>query len=126
MAKTELPASNYSDDFFKFADETEEVRYYYEDTEHYIALKADISKRTATALLKFAPRKEDDLDGGMRFIEAAFKHTVVGWSFSEPPTVESYLKLSAKPASWIDRKLGEHLRTLLGTDAEEVEGKPEE
>lgn len=110
---------------------TEEVRRYYMDPEEgeeegstdYVELRAEITKREASSLLKFAPKKEDDLDGGLRFIEKAFADLIMGWSLDAPATVETYNLLDAKSSSWLDRTVGKHLRTVLGAEAEEAEGK---
>lgn len=115
--------------FLRLANTEETQRYYYEDTDEYIELRADLNKKQASNLLKFAPRKEDDLDGGLRFIAKAFADLVVGWSLTDendqplPATVEIYEQLEAGPAMWIDRTVGEHLRMKLNTEAEAVEGK---
>jgi len=117
--------------FLRLANTEETQRYYYEDTEEYIELRADLNKKQASNLLKFAPRKEDDLDGGLRFIAKAFADLVVGWSLTDddgnnlPTTIEIYEQLDAGAAMWIDRTVGEHLRSKLNTEAEVVEGKLE-
>jgi hypothetical protein len=111
---------------------TEETRRYYTDDEQdFIDLRAQLTKKQANNLLRFAPRKEDDLDGGLRFISKAFDDLIVGWSLVDEkgkmvePTVAVYESLDASGASWIDRKVGEHLRVLLGVEAEQAEGKLE-
>lgn len=105
----------------------EETRRYYDDEgESWLDLRAEITKREASSLLKFAPRKEDDLDGGLRFIEKAFADLIMGWSLDIEPTAENYNLLDAAGASWVDRTVGQHLRTVLGSEAEAAEGKPEE
>lgn len=111
--------------FLRLANEEEFDRVYYEDTEEFIDLKKEISKKTANGLLKFAPQKENNLEEGLRFIERAFRDIVVGWSLDAPPTVETYQKLDAAAAQWIDRTVGNHVRKVLGVDAQEVEGKLE-
>jgi len=114
--------------FLHFANEEEGKRYYYHDeegnmTDEFIELRLEVSKKRANQLLKFAPRKEDDLDGGLRFVERAFAELVIGWSLDAPATVENYNKLSAKPAAWIDRSLGDHIRSEFGGEAAAAEGK---
>lgn len=107
---------------------TEEVKRYYMDdeSEDYIELRAEITKKQATSLLKFAPKKEDDLDGGLRFIEKAFNDLIVGWSLDAPANVETYQALDAISAGWVDRTVGNHLRHVLGAEAEQAEGKQED
>ena len=119
--------------FLRLANVEETKRYFYEVdgelTDEYIDLRTQLTKQEASDLLKFAPRKEDDLEGGMRFIEAAFHKVVAGWSLVDeednpiPPSVDVYQMLDAASASWIDRSVGTHLRSLLGADAEAAEGK---
>lgn len=113
----------------RLANIEEYKRYYFdeEDEENtdYVDLRAEITKKEATGLLKFAPRKEDDLDGGLRFIEKAFADLIVGWSLDEPANVETYQKLDAAGAQALDRMVGNHLRVVLGTEADEAEGKEE-
>lgn len=117
--------------FLRLANTEETQRYYYEGTEEYIELRADLNKKQASNLLKFAPRKEDDLDGGLRFIAKAFADLVVGWSLTDDndkplePSMDVYEALDAGAAMWIDRTVGEHLRMKLNTEAEAVEGKLE-
>jgi hypothetical protein len=117
--------------FLRIANEDESRRYFYNDTEEFIDLRAEMSKKSASALLKFAPRKEDDLDGGLRFIAKAFKDLILGWSLTDDegkaiaPSIEVYDKLDAASAQWIDRTVGNHLRVVLGTEAEEAEKKDE-
>lgn len=110
----------------RLANTEETRRYYTEDGEDYLDLRAEITKREATALLKFAPRKEDDLDGGLRFIEKAFADLIVGWSLDAPATAETYQMLDAAGAQWVDRTVGNHLRLVLGAEAQEAEGKAED
>lgn len=112
--------------FLRFANTEETKRYETPDGDEYIDLRAEISKKEATSLLKFAPKKEDDLDGGLRFIEKAFNDLIVAWSLDAPTNVESYQKLDAAAATWIDRTVGNHLRSVLGTEAEAAEGKQED
>lgn len=119
-------------DFLRLANVEDVKRYQYKDTDEYIELKADLSKKQATELLKFAPRKEDDIAGGLRFIGLAFKHLIMDWSLKDAdgnpvnPSMEVYEQLSAAPAQWIDRTVGDHLRQALGVEAEEAEGKDED
>ena len=107
---------------------TEEVRRYTMDdgSDDYIELRAEITKKQATDLLRFAPKKEDDLDGGLRFIEKAFNDLIVGWSLDESPNVQTYQQLDAVSAGWVDRTVGNHLRSVLGAEAEQAEGKLED
>jgi hypothetical protein len=110
----------------RLANTEETRRYHFEDSEDYVDLRAEITKREANGLLKFAPRKEDDLDGGLRFIERAFADLIVSWSLDAEPNVETYNKLDAASASELDRMVGTHLRAVLGTEAEAAEGKLED
>ena len=110
----------------RLANVEESRRYTTEDGEDYLDLRAQITKREASSLLKFAPRKEDDLDGGLRFIEKAFADLIMGWSLPVEPTADNYNLLDAAGASWVDRTVGQHLRTVLGSEAEEAEGKQED
>lgn len=115
--------------FLRLANTEDKKRYYYEGTEEYIVLRTELTKKEASGLLKFAPRKEDDLDGGLRFIAKAFKDLITEWSLEDaegnplPPTVETYELLDQRAASWIDSTVGNHLRSVLGTEAEEAEKK---
>jgi hypothetical protein len=125
--------------FLRLANTEDTKRYFYEVdgemTDEYIDLRTQLTKQEASDLLKFAPRKEDDLEGGLRFIEAAFHKVVSGWSLTDEdddgkeialaPSVEVYQMLDASAAAWIDRSVGAHLRGLLGADAEAAEGKQE-
>jgi len=110
----------------RLANVEESRRYYTEDGEDWLDLRAEITKREASALLKFAPRKEDDLDGGLRFIEKAFADLIMGWSLDVEATAENYNLLDAAGAQWVDRTIGQHLRVVLGTEAEAAEGKQED
>lgn len=116
----------------RLADVEEIKRYTHDNGEDYLDLRAEITKKEATALLKFAPTKDGDLEGGLRFIGRAFGSLIVGWSVvdkqGEPvlPSKEAYDNLDAAGASWIDRTVGNHLRMVLGVEADQVEGKPEE
>lgn len=117
--------------FLRLANTDEVKRYYYEDTEEYIDLRGELSKQQASNLLRFAPRKEDDLDGGMRFIAKAFNDLIVGWSLTDEkgkdvaPSMEVYEQLEAAAATWIDRTVGEHLREALVGEGDQAEGKLE-
>lgn len=121
--------------FLRLANTEDFKRYYYEvdgePTDEYIDLRTQLKKSEANAMLKFAPRQENDLEGGMRFIERAFHDIVKGWSLEDddgnpiPATVETYQDLDAAAAQWVDRSLGVHLRTVLGADGEKAEGKLE-
>lgn len=125
--------------FLRLANKQETRRYFYEVdgemTDEFIDLRTQLTKAEASTLLKFAPRKEDDLEGGLRFIERAFNDIVEGWSLttedengneiSVEPSVEVYQQLDAAAAAWIDRSVGQHLRSVLGSEAEGAEGKQE-
>ena len=123
---------------------TEEIaRYYYEevdddgnvtstDEETWLDLQAQMTKKQANGILRFAPREDGDIDAGLRFLEKAFKDLIVGWSLEDeegnmiPPSVEVYEKLEASAASWIDRTVGKHLRSAFGGGAEEAEKKQDD
>lgn len=118
--------------FLRLANTEDVKRYYYEDTEEYIELRTEITKKEATGLLKFAPKEEGDIEAGLRFIGRAFRDLIVNWSLKDEngnpvkPSLEVYEQLAAAPANWIDRTVGNHLRGVLGVEAEEAEGKPSE
>lgn len=123
--------------FLKLANVEDSKRYFYEVdgelTDEYIDLRTQLTKREASELLKFAPKQDNDLEGGLRFIERAFNDVVVGWSLTTEDehgnevevkaNVENYNMLDAAAASWVDRSVGTHLRSLLGAEAEVAEGK---
>lgn len=118
--------------FLRLANTEDVKRYQYEDTEEYIELRTEITKKEATNLLKFAPKEEGDIEAGLRFIGRAFRDLIVGWSLKDEngnpvePSLEVYESLAAAPANWIDRTVGNHLRGVLGMEAEEAEGKESE
>lgn len=118
--------------FLRLAKTDDVKRYFYEDTDEYIELRTEITKKEATGLLKFAPKEEGDIEAGFRFIGRAFRDLIVGWSLKDDdgnpiePSLEVYEQLGAAPANWIDRTVGRHLRGVLGVEAEEAEGKLDE
>lgn len=118
--------------FLRLANTEETKRYTHDNGEDYLDLRAQITKKEANALIKFAPRKDEDLDGGLRFLEKAFGDLIVGWSLEDEegnpikPSIQVYEQLESSAASWIDRTVGQHLRGVFGNDAEEAEGKPED
>lgn len=123
---------------------TEEIkRYYYEeldadgnvvetDDETWIDLQANMTKKQANGILRFAPREDGDIDAGLRFLERAFSDLIVGWSLVNeegvmiPPSIQVYEQLEASAASWIDRTVGKHLRSAFGNAAENAEKKQED
>jgi len=129
----------------RLANTEETTRYYYEelddegnvvegsrDEETWIDLQGQLTKKQANKILRFAPREDGDIDAGLRFLEAAFKDLIKGWSlFDEDgimihPTVQVYEQLDASAASWIDRVVGKHLRKAFNSDAADAEKKPSE
>jgi hypothetical protein len=116
----------------RLANVEETKRYTHDNGEDYLDLRAEITKKEATALLKFAPTEEGNLESGLRFISRAFGSLIVAWSVTDAkgkpvePTKDAYDLLDAAGASWLDRTVGTHLRSVLGVESEEVEGKPDE
>lgn len=126
----------------RIANTSEVKRYYYEevdedgnvtatDNETWLDLQAEMSKKQANGILRFAPREDGDIDSGLRFLEKAFSDLIVGWSLEDedgnqvPPSLAVYEQLDASGASWIDRTVGKHLRFAFGNDAENAEKKEE-
>lgn len=92
------------------------------DSEDWIRVHSDLSKRDFNALVSQMPAgvEKDGLSlaEATKFQEFLFSALVDGWSLDVPPTVENYNSLSAEAGQAIDAKLGEHFESLLPTSAE--------
>lgn len=84
----------------------------------FLEVRKDMSKREFNALMGKMPNREISeengltLQEGLEFQQALFEALVVGWSASEPATVENYLSLEREAAETIDSKLIEHFGSL--------------
>ncbi len=80
----------------------------------YLEVRSDLSKRRFNELMAAMPNREISegngltLSEGLTFQTALFEALVVGWSASEPATVESYLELNRETSDAVDAKLIEH------------------
>lgn len=116
--------------FFKFANPDEVKRIETPDGEDYLELYVEFSKAQINKVILAAPKGQDDVAGGLNFIERFFEVSVAGWSMTDKdgkpvkPTLDAYRKLHNDAAKWIDEQLAEHLKSTIGKDVEEVEGKP--
>jgi len=116
--------------FFRIADPNETKRIETPDGEDFLELKVEFSKSEINKVILAAPKAQDDIKGGLNFIERFFEVAVTGWSMKdakgEPvkPSVKVYQELHNDAAKWIDEQLAEHLKSTIGKDVEEVEGKP--
>jgi hypothetical protein len=116
---------------FRRADKDATVRYTTDDGEDFIEMRAEFTKKEMRQLFSVAPTgdKANDVDANFTFIEALFDKCVLDWSFERAdgthvkPSVAEYHELVSEAASWIDVKLGEHFRHLVGADVEELEGE---
>lgn len=80
----------------------------------FIEVRSDLSKRKFNELMSAMPNREISegngltLSEGLDFQTALFGALVVGWSASEPATVETYLELNRETADAIDKHLIDH------------------
>ena len=116
--------------FFRVANADEVKRIETPDGEDYIELYMEFSKAQINKVILAAPKGQDDVAGGLNFIERFFEVAVADWSMTDDkgnkvkPTVKVYQSLANDAAKWIDEQLAEHLKLTIGKDVEEVEGKP--
>lgn len=114
---------------FQKVNKDERVRYETDDGEDYIEVRADMTKGEANELYAFAPVGDRDFAGSTQFAEKFIELMLVGWSMTDEngievePTIEEYRNLSVAAGKWIDTKMGDHMRKILGTEAQELEGE---
>lgn len=118
--------------YYEDFDEDDNVIEGTRDDETWVDLQNRLSKRQANNLLRFAPREDGDIEGGLRFMEKACSDLITGWSLYDddgnmiPPSVQVYEQLDAEAAGWLDRVVGKHLRSALGGKAEAAEKKEDD
>lgn len=116
---------------FRRADKDRTIRYTTDDGEDWIELRAEFTKKEMRQIFSVAPVGDQatDVDANFNFIETLFDKCVIDWSFEREdgthvkPSVAEYHELVSEAAQWIDIKLGEHFRHLVGADLEELEGE---
>lgn len=87
----------------------------------FIEVRKDMSKREFNALMAAMPNREISQDSGLTlqegltFQNALFEALVVGWSATEPATVENYLRTNRETADTIDKVLIEHFGAISPT-----------
>lgn len=120
---------------WKFANEEETERFYLENGEDWVDLKAQLSKKTMNEIIAKAPRPRDDEEPSnaeqLNFIQDYGKLVTVGWSAADENgnaigfSIKTYLELDATDASQLDKIWSNHLNKQMGGDVEDIEGKLE-
>jgi hypothetical protein len=116
--------------FLRRANREETIRYTTPDGEDYVELRAELSKGEVNSILSNAPSGNQDIEGGLAFLELFFERAVVAWSAQDDdgnpilPTVQEYQALEAGAARWLDETLSTHLQEIIGKQVDEAEGKP--
>jgi len=125
---------------WKFANEEEPQRFYLkdendEDTEDWVELKAELSKRTMNELISKAPRAHDGEDPSnaeqLNFIQEYGRLVTMDWSAAHEETdpigfsIKTYLELDARDAAKLDKIWSTHLAKQMGGDVDDIEGKLE-
>lgn len=121
--------------FWKFANEDEVERFYTEDGEDWVDLKAELSKKTMNEIISKAPRARDDEEPSnaeqLGFIQEYGKLVTVAWSAIDENgnpigfSIKTYLELDASAAAWLDKTWSAHLNKQMGGDVDDIEGKLE-
>lgn len=117
--------------FFSNADVSDVTRYEAEGGA-WIELRNQLSKREMNDLFKKSPQSENDRSGVISFSTELIQILFSGWSNVDEHgnevefNAKTFNALAQKPAQWIEKTVGEHFRTITGTEVEELEKKPEE
>lgn len=116
--------------FFRIANPDEVKRIETPDGEGFLELKVEFSKAEINRVVLAAPKNNEDVKGGLNFIERFAEIAVMGWSMTDDKgnpvkfDIKVYQSLHSDAAKWIDEQLAEHLKATIGKDVEDVEGKP--
>lgn len=98
------------------------------DDGDFLTVRNGISKRDFNALLRALP-SDYDANAGFTpgqagdFTAGLFSALVVGWSSSEPATVDEYLALEVDSAARVDEALLNYFNTLSPSAAERKSGE---
>ncbi len=115
--------------FFGAANVEEFAEYKTPDGEGYIRLRTELTKSDMNRLYKDSPQGDNDRQGVITFSEKLLETLFVGWSNSDsngnevPFTIKTFRDMSSKSAQWVEKTVGEHFRTITGTETEELEKK---
>lgn len=116
--------------FFRVANPAEVKRIETPDGEGFLELKVEFSKSEINKVILAAPKAQDDIKGGLNFIERFAEVAVMGWSMVDDKgapvkfAIPVYQSLHSEAAKWIDEQLAEHLKATIGKDVDDAEGKP--
>lgn len=105
----------------------------YEEDGDFLVCRKELTRGEMMKLFRVFPQQSEeskpDLEAIATFMEEFFDIVVRDWSLEDEegnkilPTVEAYRDLEAAGGIWVDQQLQKHIKEVMGTKDQDIEGE---